>query len=74
MFFRRIDNITTQLDSLGCDLDWKNLFYTMDEKFSRVVKMAFCKLYNDGVIYRDKKIVNWCPIIESVISDQVYLV
>lgn len=66
-----MNSIITQLDFMGCDLDWKNQFYTMDKKFSRAVRTAFCRLYDNGIIYRDKKVVNWCPILESVVSDQV---
>ncbi|VDN25719.1 unnamed protein product [Cylicostephanus goldi] len=55
---------------LGATLDWKNSYYTLDEKFSAAVTKAFITLYNDGLIYRDKKVVNWCPYLRSSLSDQ----
>ncbi|CAJ0589531.1 unnamed protein product [Cylicocyclus nassatus] len=59
-----------QLDMLGATLDWKNSYYTLDEKFSAAVTKAFVTLYNEGLIYRDKKVVNWCPYLRSSLSDQ----
>jgi valyl-tRNA synthetase len=50
-------------------LDWNNLFFTMDASRSEAVMNAFIRLYNDGMIYRDIRLVNWCCALETVISD-----
>ncbi|KAK6037725.1 tRNA ligase class I [Cooperia oncophora] len=63
--------IRKQLNILGATLDWKNAYYTLNEKFSSAVIEAFIRLHEDGLIYRDKRIVNWCPSLQSSISDQV---
>ncbi|KAK6043822.1 tRNA ligase class I [Cooperia oncophora] len=62
--------IRKQLNILGATLDWKNAYYTLNEKFSSAVIEAFIRLHEDGLIYRDKRIVNWCPSLQSSISDQ----
>ncbi|KAI1722800.1 tRNA synthetases class I (I, l, M and v) domain-containing protein [Ditylenchus destructor] len=66
----RIKNISNQLNSIGCDLDWSKTFYTMDENFSKAVTTAFCQLYEEGLIFREERMVNYCPILDSTVSDQ----
>ncbi|CAG8513484.1 745_t:CDS:10, partial [Funneliformis caledonium] len=63
------DKIIQQLRCLGASLDWDNLFFTMDSPRSQAVTNAFIRLYNDGMIYRDTRLVNWCCALETVISD-----
>ncbi|CAJ0837622.1 9038_t:CDS:10 [Entrophospora sp. SA101] len=63
------NQIIQQMKRLGSSLDWNNLYFTMDETRSQAVKKAFIKLYNDGLIYRDNRLVNWCCALETVISD-----
>ncbi|KJH53719.1 valine--tRNA ligase [Dictyocaulus viviparus] len=62
--------IRKQLDILGATLDWQNVYYTLDKKFSSAVIQAFVTLHKDGFIYRDNKVVNWCPHLQSSLSDQ----
>ncbi|MDB5708442.1 MAG: valine--tRNA ligase [Sphingomonas bacterium] len=61
--------ITSQLRRLGCSMDWANERFTMDEGFSRAVLKVFVDLYNQGLIYRDKRLVNWDPGLGTAISD-----
>lgn len=61
--------ITRQLRRLGCSMDWANERFTMDEGFSRAVIKVFVDLYNQGLIYRDKRLVNWDPGLKTAISD-----
>ncbi|MDG6078004.1 valine--tRNA ligase [Erythrobacter litoralis] len=61
--------ITRQLRRLGCSMDWSREQFTMDEHFSRAVLKTFVDLYNDGLIYRDKRLVNWDPKLKTAISD-----
>ena len=61
--------ITRQLRRLGCSMDWANERFTMDEGFSRAVLKVFVDLYNEGLIYRDKRLVNWDPGLKTAISD-----
>ena len=62
--------IIDQLKKLGCSCDWERQQFTMDERYSRFVLKTFVKLYNKGLIYRGSRIVNWCPISQSAISDE----
>jgi valyl-tRNA synthetase len=62
-------NITQQLRRLGCALDWSRERFTMDEGLSRAVTHEFITLYNEGLIYRGKRLVNWCPRCGTAISD-----
>ncbi|KAE9555507.1 hypothetical protein FO519_001275 [Halicephalobus sp. NKZ332] len=66
----RAVSIREQFDKIGASLDWERQYYTMDNKFSAAVKYAFCKLHDEGLIFRRKNIVNWCPTLRSTISDQ----
>jgi len=61
--------ITTQLRRLGCSMDWSREQFTMDEHFTQAVLKVFVDLYNDGLIYRDKRLVNWDPKLKTAISD-----
>ncbi|MEL1249434.1 valine--tRNA ligase [Aurantiacibacter gilvus] len=61
--------ITRQLRRLGCSMDWSREQFTMDEHFTKAVLKVFVDLYNDGLIYRDKRLVNWDPKLRTAISD-----
>ncbi len=61
--------ITGQLRRLGCSMDWENERFTMDEGFSKAVIKVFVDLYNQGLLYRDKRLVNWDPHFKTAISD-----
>ncbi|ARW11756.1 Valine--tRNA ligase [Acetobacter ascendens] len=61
--------ITKQLRRLGASLDWPRERFTMDEGLSRAVREVFVTLYNEGLIYRDRRLVNWDPVFRSAISD-----
>ncbi len=61
--------ITRQLRRLGCSMDWSREQFTMDEHFTKAVLKTFVDLYNDGLIYRDKRLVNWDPKLKTAISD-----
>ncbi len=61
--------ITQQLRRLGCSMDWENERFTMDEGFSKAVIKVFVDLYNEGLLYRDKRLVNWDPGLKTAISD-----
>jgi valyl-tRNA synthetase len=61
--------ITMQLRRLGASCDWTRERFTMDEGLSNAVKRAFVTLYNEGLIYRGKRIINWCPRCKTALSD-----
>ena len=61
--------ITGQLRRLGCSMDWENERFTMDEGFSKAVIKVFVDLYNQKLLYRDKRLVNWDPGLKTAISD-----
>ena len=61
--------ITRQLRRLGASCDWANERFTMDEGFSKAVLRVFVDLYNQGLLYRDKRLVNWDPGLKTAISD-----
>lgn len=61
--------IKGQIRRLGVSCDWSRERYTMDEHMSRAVNEAFVRLYNDGLIYRGKRIISWCPRCASSLSD-----
>jgi valyl-tRNA synthetase len=61
--------IIRQLKRLGASCDWSRLRFTMDEGLSRAVREVFVRLYEEGLIYRDDYIVNWCPRCQTVLSD-----
>lgn len=62
--------IINQLKKLGCSCDWERERFTMDEGYSRAVLEAFVHLYNKGLIYKGHRLVNWCPVSKSAISDE----
>ncbi len=61
--------ILDQMKRLGASVDWDREYFTMDEDLSRTVREVFVRLYEEGLIYRGKYIVNWCPRCETAISD-----
>ncbi len=61
--------IIRQLKRLGASCDWTRLRFTMDEGLSRAVREVFVRLYDEGLVYRDDYIVNWCPRCQTVLSD-----
>jgi len=61
--------ITSQLRRLGCSMDWSREQFTMDPHFTRAVVKVFVDLYNEGLLYRDKRLVNWDPGLRTAISD-----
>ncbi len=62
-------NITRQLRRLGSSLDWTHERFTMDEGLSEAVKEVFVRLYEEGLIYRGKRLVNWDPKLHTAVSD-----
>ena len=63
------NTITTQMRRMGDSVDWSREYFTMDEKLSKVVTETFVKLYEQGLIYRGKRLVNWDPKLQSAVSD-----
>ncbi|MFO7676000.1 MAG: valine--tRNA ligase [bacterium] len=61
--------IIEQLKLLGCACDWSRTRFTMDEMLSRAVREAFVRYFEDGLIYRGTRIVNWCPRCHTAVSD-----
>ena len=62
--------IINQLKKLGCSCDWEKERFTMDEDYTNSVLSAFVKLYDKGIIYKGNRLVNWCPVSKSAISDE----
>ena len=61
--------ITQQMRRVGASVDWKHEYFTMDEKLSPVVTDTFVQLFEQGLIYRGKRLVNWDPVLKSAVSD-----
>jgi valyl-tRNA synthetase len=61
--------IGEQHQALGASLDWERERFTMDEGLSRAVREVFVRLYEEGLIYREKKLINWCPRCHTALSD-----
>ncbi len=61
--------IVKQLRKLGSSCDWTREAFTMDERCSKAVQEVFIKLYNEGLIYRGDRIINWCPSCKTALSD-----
>ncbi|APJ04635.1 valine--tRNA ligase [Silvanigrella aquatica] len=61
------------LKTLGISCDWSRNTFTMDEKYSSAVIKGIVKLYKNGLIYKSHRLVNWCPVSQSVISDEEVL-
>ena len=64
------DIIINQLKKLGCSCDWTRERFTMDPEYSRCVQKVFVELYKEGLIYRGKRMVNWCPVSQTALSDE----
>jgi valyl-tRNA synthetase len=64
------DRIVSQLQRLGCSCDWSRLRFTMDEGLSRAVREVFVRLYEDGLIYRGNRLINWCPKLQTALADE----
>jgi valyl-tRNA synthetase len=62
--------ILQQLRALGCSCDWTRTRFTMDPEYSRCVQKVFVDLYKKGLIYRGKRMVNWCPVSQTALSDE----
>jgi valyl-tRNA synthetase len=62
--------ILQQLRKLGCSLDWERTSFTMDDDYYKAVIKIFVKLYNDGIIYRGLRMVNWDPASKTALSDE----
>jgi valyl-tRNA synthetase len=62
-------NITRQIRRLGSSVDWSRERFTMDEGLSNAVREVFVRLYDEGLIYRGKRLVNWDPVFNTAISD-----
>jgi valyl-tRNA synthetase len=62
-------NITRQLRRLGASLDWEHERFSMDPELSHAVREVFIRLYEEGLIYRGKRLVNWDPVLLTAISD-----
>jgi valyl-tRNA synthetase len=61
--------ILDQMKRLGASVDWSREYFTMDDRMSRAVREAFVRLYQEGLIYRGKYVVNWCPRCITAVSD-----
>ncbi len=61
--------ITRQMRRLGASCDWSRERFTMDEGLSKIVTETFVRLYNEGLIYRGKRLVNWDPVLGTAVSD-----
>src|SRR2546426_9158557 len=62
--------IIEQLKRLGASCDWTRLRFTMDPEYSRCVQKVFVDLYKKGLIYRGKRMGNWCPAAQTALSDE----
>jgi len=62
--------IIKQLKRLGCSCDWSRERFTMDVDYSKWVSKVFADLFNDGLVYRGKRMVNWCPVSLTALSDE----
>ncbi|HIJ59820.1 MAG TPA: valine--tRNA ligase [Nitrospirae bacterium] len=63
------DRIIYQLKKLGASCDWEHLRFTMDEGLSKAVREVFVRLFEEGLIYRDNRLINWCPRCHTALSD-----
>ncbi len=61
--------ITSQMRRVGCSVDWDKEYFTMDDKMSTAVTEVFVRLYEQGLIYRGKRLVNWDPKLGTAVSD-----
>ena len=63
------NTITTQMRRMGATVDWDRQYFTMDENLSQTVSETFVRLYEQGLIYRGKRLVNWDPSLKTAVSD-----
>ena len=63
------NTITSQMRRMGDTVDWSREYFTMDDKLSKTVTETFVQLYEQGLIYRGKRLVNWDPVLQSAVSD-----
>src|SRR6478735_8171451 len=63
------NTITNQMRRMGDTVDWSREYFTMDEDLSKVVTQTFVQLYEEGLIYRGKRLVNWDPVLKTAVSD-----
>ena len=63
------NTITGQMRRMGASVDWAHERFTMDEGLSAAVRETFVRLYEDGLIYRGKRLVNWDPVLQTAVSD-----
>ena len=63
------NTITTQMRRMGDSVDWSREYFTMDPKLSKTVTETFVQLFEQGLIYRGKRLVNWDPVLQSAVSD-----
>jgi len=61
--------ITQQMRRMGDSVSWQHEYFTMDDKLSAIVTETFVRLYDEGLIYRGKRLVNWDPVLKSAVSD-----
>ncbi len=66
---RSKETISSQLRRLGASVDWTRERFTMDEQLSRAVAEVFVTLYDEGLVYRGKRLVNWDPVLHTALSD-----
>ncbi|HEY2254790.1 MAG TPA: valine--tRNA ligase [Variovorax sp.] len=63
------NTITEQMRRMGDSVDWSREYFTMDEDLSKVVTQTFVQLYEEGLIYRGKRLINWDPVLKTAVSD-----
>ncbi len=63
------NTITRQMRRMGDSVSWEHEYFTMDEKLSKVVSETFVRLFDEGLIYRGKRLVSWDPVLKSAVSD-----
>lgn len=63
------NTITNQMRRMGDTVDWSREYFTMDDRLSKIVTQTFVQLYNEGLIYRGKRLVNWDPVLKTAVSD-----
>src|ERR1700745_82694 len=62
--------IIEQLKRLGCSCDWSRQRYTLDDAYAAAVQRAFVELYDKGLIYRGRRMINWDPVAQTAVSDE----
>src|SRR5216110_2257533 len=62
--------IIEQLKRLGCSCDWSRQRYTLDEDYAAAVQRAFIELYDNGLVYRGRRMINWDPVAQTAVSDE----